>query len=102
MASLDVLAFGTEEQLCRPCVDCGLVTGRFCDYCRAADRLPDEVWVDNQMTPLCSHCDNKYDACHFCRGQLWCVPPSHTHAKPTIKVKQDSQPSTNPDGERSG
>ena len=27
------------------------------------------------MTPLCSVCDNKYDECHFCRGQQWCVPP---------------------------
>ena len=83
------MAFGTEDQFWRPCVDCGLATGSFCDYCRAADRLPDELWVHNQMTPLCSHCDNKYGACHFCRGQLWCVPPSHTHAKSTLDAMPD-------------
>eukprot|EP00975_Prorocentrum_lima_P040090 8421035-Prorocentrum_lima.AAC.1 len=43
---------------CRPCVDCGLMTGRFCDWCLAADRLPGEVRAAGQMTPLCSHCDN--------------------------------------------
>ena len=63
-----VLAFGDEKTLCRPCVDCGLVTGRFCDYCYAEDRMPDEDWAPGQMTPLCSKCDNKHDRCHFCRG----------------------------------
>ena len=73
--TLQVACFGTRELLLRPCVDCGLITGRFCDHCRAADRLPGEAWADGQRTPLCSHCDNKHDACHFCRGQLWCAPP---------------------------
>ena len=41
---------------------------------------PDEVWADNQMTPLCTHCDRKWDACHFCRGQQWCVPAPHPSA----------------------
>ena len=57
-----------------PCVDCGLWTGRFCDYCRAADRVPSERWCDGQPTPLCSQCDNKYRACHFCRRITWCQP----------------------------
>ena len=65
----------TAMGLIRPCVDCGLMTGRFCDYCNAADRLPDEEWAPNQATPLCSQCDNNHDKCHFCRGQHWCVPP---------------------------
>ena len=51
--------------------------------------MPDEFWVYNHMTPLCSHSDNKCGACHFCRGQLWCVPPSHTHAKSTLDVMPD-------------
>ena len=55
---LGVLAYGDQEMLTRPCVDCGLLTGRFCDWCFAADRLPNEEWADGQMTPLCSDCDN--------------------------------------------
>ena len=72
-----VLATGSEEMLNRPCVDCGLVTGSFCDYCEAADRCPDEEWAAHQMTPLCTKCDRKWNACHFCRGQQWCVPKTH-------------------------
>ena len=68
---------GAAEMFNRPCVDCGLFTGDFCDYCEAADRMPNEVWAPNQGTPLCSRCDDKHDACHYCRGQLWCTPPPH-------------------------
>ena len=56
---LQVIATGSTEMLNRPCVDCGLVTGSFCDHCRAAVRCPDEVWADHQMTPLFTHCDRK-------------------------------------------
>ena len=73
--TLEVVASGSEAMLTRPCVDCGLVTGRFCDYCRAADRIPDEEWAHGQLTPLCSKCDNVHDGCHFCRGLRWCRPP---------------------------
>ena len=75
MPQLEVLAVGTPETLNRSCVDCGRVTGRFCDYCYAKDRIPDEKWEEGQMTPLCSVCDNKFGACHFCRGLKWSVPP---------------------------
>ena len=75
--SMGVLAWGDEDMLCRPCVDCGLYTGRFCDWCYAADRLPDEEWAVGQLTPLCSRCDNKHDACHYCRGLSWVPLPPH-------------------------
>ena len=65
---LEVFAVGSKEVLCRPCVDCGLYTGCFCDYCYGADRIPDEYWEQGQLTPLCTNCDNRYDACHYCRG----------------------------------
>ena len=39
---LEVMAMGTEDEMFRPCVDCGQVTGRFCDYCYAKDRMPTE------------------------------------------------------------
>ena len=28
----------------RPCVDCGMRTGSYCDFCFAQDRIPDEPW----------------------------------------------------------
>ena len=56
MATLNVLAFGDEATLNRACVDCGLITGSFCDFCLAAVRLPHERWAGNQMTPLCTYC----------------------------------------------
>ena len=80
--------------LTRPCVDCGLQTGRYCDgdefgaigsggsACFADERLPrgDIVhpeWNPGQRTPLCSFCDKKYEACHFCRGVAWASPQPH-------------------------
>ena len=78
---LEVLAVGSTEMLCRPCVDCGLYTGRFCDYCYAEDRIPHEKWARGQLTPLCSHCDNRYDACHYCRG-VHMARPFAWHRKP--------------------
>ena len=67
-ATLEVLCFGDKETLYRPCVDCGRYTGRYCDYCLAADRIPSETWAPGQATPLCSSCDDNYDRCHYCRG----------------------------------
>ena len=74
VSGLEVLAMSSEEMLCRPCVDCGLNTGRFCDYCCAVDRIPSEQWAVGQMTPLCSTCDWAHGRCHFCRGLPWCRP----------------------------
>ena len=56
-----VVAFVEEANiLLRPCVDCGLRMCCFCDFCKAKDRLPNEVWADNQFTPLCTRCDRLY------------------------------------------
>ena len=58
-------------------------TVRFCDHCRAADRLPDELLAQYQMTPFCSECNNAHGCCHFCRGALWAVPaPTDPGAPP--------------------
>ena len=59
----------------RPCVDCGRITGSFCDFCNGAERLPQERWNENQGTPLCGDCDDKRGCCHFCEGKSWCRPP---------------------------
>ena len=69
MAVLEVLAFGDADELFRPCADCGLRTGSFCDFCYGADRYPKEKWAANQHTPLCSRCDDEHGACHFCREE---------------------------------
>ena len=50
---MSIICASDQETLVRPCVDCGQMTGRFCDYCYAADRCPDERWAPNQLTPLC-------------------------------------------------
>ena len=70
MAVLEVLTAGTEEMLNRPCVDCGRITGSFCDFCLAVDRLPRLKWYPTQATPLCTECDRKYSQCRFCRADL--------------------------------
>ena len=58
------------------CVDCGRRTGNYCDFCLAKDRIPDAAWGEQQRTPLCTDCDRQHDQCHFCRNQVWCVPPT--------------------------
>ena len=81
-AELEVLAVADDSDprvLQRPCVDCGRRTGRFCDYCRAADRFPagdatGRGWAEGQLTPLCSACDNSRDACHYCLD-IWVTRP---------------------------
>ena len=73
---MEIICVGDQETLNRPCVDCGQVTGRFCDLCYAAERCPNDRWASNQMTPLCGSCEDTQKKCHFCRGQAWCVPPA--------------------------
>ena len=81
-SALHVLAVAPENDptiLLRACVDCGLNTGRFCDYCLAEDRFPKgdstgRSWAMNQQTPLCSFCDSAREACHFCLG-IWVTRP---------------------------
>ena len=77
-ATMHILASGHSGMLFRACVDCGLITGCFCEYCLAAQRMPEETWAPNQCTPLCTKCDIKnHGICHFCRGVAWVAPPPH-------------------------
>jgi len=57
-----------------PCVDCATCTGRFCNYCFAADRLPAQEWVFGQPTPLCSTCEETRGKCKYC-----CVDALNLH-----------------------
>ena len=82
---LEVIAVAEEGEkmvLWRPCVDCGLRTGCFCDICLGVERLPHERWLANQHTPLCSRCDRRWDMCHFCRGLEWTTPPARGPVTP--------------------
>jgi len=55
-----------------PCVDCGKPTQYCCDEhfqpCRAAQRMPRETWIQNQLTPLCTRCNKAWKMCRFCRA----------------------------------
>ena len=81
-----VLAASTQENptiLIRECVDCGLLTGRFCDDCYAAERFPlgdanGSGLAQGQLTPLCSSCDNWRDGCRYCRD-IWVTKPVPTY-----------------------
>ena len=68
-----------QPKLIRPCVDCGLITGNFCDgilaECYAQERIPGEVWCVNQRTPFCAKCEAKRPACRFCLRIASCTPP---------------------------
>ena len=50
-SEMEVLAAGDTEILNRPCIDCGLITGRICEFCLAEDRFPNEVWFPH-VQPL--------------------------------------------------
>ena len=93
--TMQVYAWGDEDMLLRHCVDCGLRTGCYCDYCYAADRDPTQEWADGQLTPLCSKCDRKHDMCHYCRGEAWATPKPHpttTAARPQPKRMKPRSP----------
>ena len=87
----NILAFGEDYELTRPCVDCGLYTGRFCDWCLGSERIPSQSWCEGQRTPLCSRCDNRWDACHFCRGLHWCTPPAWGPASAEVRAAETAR-----------
>ena len=92
-------AMGTNSQAClRPCLECGLYTGGYCETlaqakagpkgtwqggtCFAAEVYPwrkgmdaKEKWTAGQRTPLCTSCEIRYGACRACRGVSGCTPP---------------------------
>ena len=84
-AAMEVHAEGATALLYRPCVECGLSTGNYCDDlevsfrgppCLAKERVPKETWAPGQRTPLCSVCERKYVSCRYCRRVSGCSPPA--------------------------
>ena len=78
----EIFAMGAAEDLCRPCVDCGLYTRNFCKGhemlltgCFAKERIPAKEWCSGQLTPLCSDCEMRMGLCYFCRGMPSCRRP---------------------------
>ena len=83
-----------------PCVDCGLMTGNFCDggisvaydNCFASERVPaDYLFNVGQRTPLCSYCETLHEFCRFCRQVHSCTPPSkirHWSGVPQSRSRQ--------------
>ena len=83
--TMEIMAFGTDEQIfIRPCVDCGQITGCFCDHRFAKDRIDDEKWAENQRTSLCTACDQSFNMCHFCRRLLWARQPAWPCARVSV------------------
>ena len=87
--TLEILCAGDIETLYRPCVDCGQITGCYCDFCLGKDRHPSDVWADGQRTPLCTRCDAKHGQCHYCRGIQWATP--HPHGRSHIDIIRAQQ-----------
>jgi len=84
---LIVRSAGPAALYFRPCVDCGRMTGSYCEtkkqaghrlwqggVCLAADRVPSEEWGEGQSTPLCTRCEAVYYACRRVHS---CTPPAH-------------------------
>ena len=76
---------GNEPQTL-PCVDCGLMTGNFCDggpalnyedRCYANQRDPHgyPFPMSTRRTPLCTYCETSLNYCRYCRGVSSCTPP---------------------------
>ena len=75
MAAIPAIAFGSIDDFIKPCVDCGQMTGRYCEgrndgarvregnICLAAFRI-----LSGPYAPFCSQCESKLRVCHFCRN----------------------------------
>ena len=72
-----------------PCVDCGRITGGFCDHCWAIQRMPDEEWPPWQRTPICTRCNDKRDACRFCLKMPPFVPSGHQNTSTVQRQSSD-------------
>ena len=84
---------GNLISLTRACVDCGLLTGNWCEAsCFEVDRLGAKLedWQDNQFTPHCTLCEKRYKFCHFCLGKDWATPEIHRIVNKTRVPLEDT------------
>ena len=52
-----------------PCIDCGLMTGSWCDDCERMNEKGEAV-----LTAFCTVCEELFLRCHVCRGAEWVQP----------------------------
>ena len=76
----EVMGFSDDkEAFHKPCIDCGRITGNFCDGvhgdCYAEDTNTVDKFQPGQRTPLCTDCERQYTLCRVCRGSNGCTPP---------------------------
>ena len=72
--ALQVLSFSADpDTFKKPCIECGLITGNFCDgqtgECFAKDTIKDGKFEPGQRTPMCTKCEKKYRFCKVCRDK---------------------------------
>ena len=99
-ADLDA-GFAGPALFYRPCVDCGLQTGCYCEHCNAKDRMPDQTWSPGQATPLCTLCDSMRGACHYCLD-LYCILAPHSGRQHTAHASPAGQGTLGPSGPHRG
>ena len=108
MCTFEVLATGTtQHELVAACVDCGRLTGCFCDGeelgpsrrpCLATSHYPEaaQKWAAGQRTPLCTSCDRKLQAnATFAVESPWQPPhrfgeEAHVESKAPIQCESDA------------
>ena len=93
---MQTFAVGDAATLNRPCIDCGRVTGNYCDsyprnICLARLRKPRERWEPNQRTPFCRECESHEPYCRYCRAE---VGNNSTETNPVMNSA--TSPVTNP------
>jgi hypothetical protein len=52
-----------------PCIDCGLMTGNWCDGCEKS--MMDQK---KRLKPLCTGCEEEFLKCHECRDVAMATP----------------------------
>ena len=77
----EVMSFSDHQEVFnKPCIDCGRITGNFCDGvhgdCYAEDTNTVDKFQPGQRTPLCTVCEKHYTLCRVCRGSHGCTPPA--------------------------
>ena len=88
--NLKVEACGQPEDFISPCVDCGHVTGSWCDkgttdqncYLRTylhPMQFAKAAYPADKNTPLCTSCDSRFNMCPFCRGVPSATPEAWQH-----------------------
>ena len=85
---MEVLACGDRSMLMRFCVDCGQLTGRFCDWCYAVDRDPKAEWAKGQCELFVRPGAVEHGRCHAEteRGLMFQNTSNSAHSNMNLSV----------------